>query len=117
MGGLIWWETIPRLQTAAILEIDISPYLSVKLSDFYEMLYTSAADFELDERHVIKNEKVALDRFRIRQNVFLVLDKATVLASRFRAMLCKRGLCRHAVSVRPSVCLSVCRVRKFCRNR
>jgi len=34
-------------------------------------LYT-AADFELDERHVIKNEKVALDRLRVRQNVFLV---------------------------------------------
>jgi len=34
-------------------------------------LYT-AADFELDERHVIKNEKVALDRLRVRQNVLLV---------------------------------------------
>jgi len=34
-------------------------------------LYT-AADFELDERHVTKNEKVALDRLRVRQNVFLV---------------------------------------------
>jgi len=34
-------------------------------------LYT-AADFQLDERHVIKNEKVALDRLRVRQNVFLV---------------------------------------------
>jgi len=31
-----------------------------KSSDFDEILYT-AADFELDERHVI-NEKVALDR-------------------------------------------------------
>jgi len=40
-------------------------------SDFHEILYT-AADFELDERHVIKNEKVALDRLRVRQNVFLV---------------------------------------------
>jgi len=29
-----------------------------------------AADFELDEHHVIKNEKVALDRLRVRQNVF-----------------------------------------------
>jgi len=29
-----------------------------------------------------------------------------------RAMLCKRGLCRHAVSV----CLSVCHVRTFCQN-
>jgi len=35
-------------------------------------MYT-AADFELDGRHVIKNEKVALDRFRVWQNVFLVV--------------------------------------------
>ena len=35
--------------------------LSKKSSDFDEILYT-AADFELDERHVIKNERVALDR-------------------------------------------------------
>jgi len=53
------------------LKIVISPYLSKKSSDFDEILYT-AADFELDERHVIKNEKVALDRLRVRQNVFLV---------------------------------------------
>ena len=64
-------RTIPRWQTAAILKIDISPYLSEKSSDFGEIWYT-AADFELDERHVIKNEKVALDRLRVRQNVFLV---------------------------------------------
>jgi len=31
-----------------------------------------AADIELDERHVIKNEMVALDRLRVRQNVLLV---------------------------------------------
>jgi len=72
-GGKIisrWW-------TAAILKIDISPYLSKKSSDFDEIL-NKAADFELDERHVIKNEKVALDRLRVRQksqNVFLVLVK------------------------------------------
>jgi len=54
-------KTIPRWRTAAILKIDISPYLSEKSSDFDENLYT-AADFELDERHVIKNERVALDR-------------------------------------------------------
>ena len=47
---------------AAILKIDISPYLSEKSSDFHEILYTAADFFELDERHVIKNEKVALDR-------------------------------------------------------
>jgi len=46
---------------AVILKIDISPYLSEKSSDFDEIVYT-AADFELDGRHVIKNEKVALDR-------------------------------------------------------
>ena len=39
---------------------------------FDEILYT-AADFELDERHVIKNEKVALDKLRVRQNIFIVL--------------------------------------------
>ena len=54
-------KTIPRWRTAAILKIDISPYLTEKSSDFYEILYT-AADFELNERHMIKNEKIALDR-------------------------------------------------------
>ena len=42
-------------------------------SDFYEIF--TAADFELDERQVIKNEKVALDRLRVRHNVFLVKAK------------------------------------------
>jgi len=64
-------KTIPRWRRATILKIDISPYLSEKSSDFDEILYT-AAYFELDERHAIKNEKVALDRLRVRQNVFLV---------------------------------------------
>ena len=55
------------------MKIVISPYLSEKSSDFDEILYT-AADFELDECHValVPNEKVALDRLRVRQNVFLV---------------------------------------------
>jgi len=65
-------KTIPRWRTAAILKIDILPYLSKKSSDFHEILYTAAA-FEVDERHVIKNEKVALDRLRVRQNVFFVI--------------------------------------------
>jgi len=65
-------KTIPRWQTGAILIIDISLYLSDKSSDFHEILYT-AADFELEKRHMIKNEKVALDRLRVRQNVFLVI--------------------------------------------
>jgi len=54
-------KTIARWRTAAILKIDISQYLTEKSSDFDEILYT-AADFELDERHVNRNEKVALDR-------------------------------------------------------
>ena len=49
-------KTIPRWRMAAILKIVISPYFSEKSSDFDEILYT-AADYELDERHVIKNEK------------------------------------------------------------
>ena len=61
MGGPYGGETIPRWRTAAILKIVISPYLCKKSSYFDEILYT-AADFELDERRVIKNEKVALDR-------------------------------------------------------
>ena len=66
-------KTIPRWRTAAILKIVISPYRSEKSSDFHEILYT-AADFELRERHVIKNEKkVALNRLRVRQNVLLVV--------------------------------------------
>jgi len=54
-------KTIPRWRTAAILKVDISLYFSEKSSDFDEILYT-VADFELDERHMIKNDKVALDR-------------------------------------------------------
>ena len=58
-------KTIPGLWTAAIFKIDILPHLSEKSSDFDEILYT-AADFELNERRMIKNEKVALDRLRVR---------------------------------------------------
>ena len=65
-------KTIPRWRTAAILKIVILPYISENSSDFDEISYT-AADFELYyERYVIKNEKVALDRLRVRQNEFLV---------------------------------------------
>jgi len=63
-------KTIPRWRTAAILKIDISPYLGEKSSDIHEIFYT-AADFELGECHVIKNEKIALDRLRVWRNVFL----------------------------------------------
>ena len=53
-------------------------HISVKIIGFYDILYTSA-DFELYERHVIKNEKVALDRLRVRQNVFLVFRYTVIV--------------------------------------
>ena len=65
-------KTIPRWPATAILKIVMSPYLAEKSFDFDEILYT-ATDFELDEHHMIKTEKVTLDRLRVRQNVFLVL--------------------------------------------
>ena len=65
-------KTIPRWWTAAILKIDISSCLSEKSSDFDE-IFCTAADFELDERHVIKNEKVALDGQNV--GLFLVAKK------------------------------------------
>ena len=71
-------KTIQRRRTAAILKIVILLYLTEKSSDFNEILYT-AADFELDERHVIKNEKVALDRLRVRQNVFFVCTEIIII--------------------------------------
>ena len=70
-------KTIPRWRTAAIFKIDISPYFSEKSSDFHDILYT-AADFELDERHVIKNEKVALDRLQFDRTYFLLTWKFSV---------------------------------------
>jgi len=72
-------KTIRRWRTAAILKIVILPYLSKKSSAFDEILYT-AADLELHERHVIKNEKVALDKLRVRQNLFFVLTKIVILS-------------------------------------
>jgi len=71
-------KTVPRWRTAAILKIVISPYVSEKSSDFHEILYT-AADFELDERHVIKNEKVALDRLRVDRTYFVFKLKSDLL--------------------------------------
>ena len=73
-------KTISRWRTAAILKIVMSPYLGEKLSDFHEILYT-AADLELDERHMIKTEKVALDRLRVRVNrtYFLLITILLIL--------------------------------------
>jgi len=62
-------KTIPRWRTAAILKINISPYLSEKSSDFHEILYT-AADVELGKRHVIKNENFQNSRSSLPVQVF-----------------------------------------------
>jgi len=70
-------KTIPRWRTAIILNIVISPYLSEKSFDFDEILYT-AADFEPDERRVIKNEKVALNS-EFDRTYFLFTREATYL--------------------------------------
>jgi len=45
-------------------------YIAISQRNFDEILYT-AADIELDERHVIKNEKIVLDRLRGGQNVYI----------------------------------------------
>jgi len=89
-------ETIPRWRTAAILKIDISPYLGEKSSDFHEILY-SAADFALDERHVIKNEKLHWTDSEFDKTYFLLLGLLSLLL----AELCDRLFCL-------SVCHSFC---------
>ena len=51
-----------RMTAKAALDASIARQ---KSSDFHEILYT-AADFELDERLVLKNEIAALNRLRVR---------------------------------------------------
>jgi len=99
-------KTIPRWRTAAILKIVISPYLSEKSSDFHEIIYT-ATDFELDERHVIKNEIVALlDRLRVRQNVYLVHFKIIVIIPNlFSCQKTRPRLSKYGLRVRQNVYL------------
>jgi len=65
-------KTIPRWRTAAILKIDIAPYLSEKLFDFHEILYTAAC-FEVDERHVIKNEMLHWTDSEFDRTYFLLI--------------------------------------------
>ena len=88
------------LQKARYINTLTFTFISAKKSsNFYEILYT-AADFELDKRHVIKNEKVALNRLRVRQNVFLVvslLHFGAILTVTFHLlglfMFCVFGFC------------------------
>jgi len=73
------------------LKVDISPYLRKKSSDFDEILYT-AADFELDERHVIKNENFHNSRRRTAAILKIVIspylsEQEAQLSQRDRATL------------------------------
>jgi len=84
-------KTIQRWRTAVILKVDISPYLRKKSSDFDEILYT-AADFELDERHVIKNENFHNSRRRTAAILKIVIspylsEQEAQLSQRDRATL------------------------------
>ena len=50
--------------------------------------------------------------------VHLLISVFSVLTLNLcRVMLCMRGLSRHAVSVRLSICVSVCHVPGFCQNK
>jgi len=97
-------KTFPRWRTAAILKIDMSPYLSEKSSDFHEILYT-AADFELDERHVIKNEKVALNRLQGRQNVFFLMNLSSSSVARIHipSRYARQPCCRATAMLSPRI--------------
>ena len=54
-------------------------HISVKIRPI--LIKCCTQQLELDERHVIKNEKVALCRLRVRQNVFLVYNKVMTSTS------------------------------------
>ena len=76
-------KTIPRKS--------IYRHLSEKSSDFNEILYT-AANFELNERHVIKNENFQSSRWRMAAILKIVLspylsEQVALLSQRGRAML------------------------------
>jgi len=69
--------------------------------------------------HLLESGRVQIyDYARLSQKAdhhrcyIIIIVVATVKKNCCRAMLCKRGLCRHAMSVR----LSVCHVRIFCQN-
>jgi len=72
---------------------------SEKSSDFHKILYTGA-DFEVDERHVIKSIKVALDRLRVQQNVFLVSEIFIQICYLFKSYT--RQVCRRRYESRRS---------------
>jgi len=56
------------------LKIDMSPYLNEKSSDFHEILYT-AADFELDELHVINMKKLHWTDSEFDRTYFLLVNE------------------------------------------
>jgi len=52
----------------------MSPYLNEKSSDFHEILYT-AADFELDELHVINMKKLHWTDSEFDRTYFLLVNE------------------------------------------
>jgi len=71
-----WWM-------AAIFKIIISPYVSEKSSDFDDILYTTA-DFEQDERHVIKMKKLHWTYFEFDRTYFLLTNVLLFLGNETR---------------------------------
>ena len=65
-------KTIPRWRMAAILKIDISPYLTAKNHPILMKFCTQQQILNWMNVTWSKMKKVALDRLRVRQNVFLV---------------------------------------------
>ena len=83
---------LSQLDQVRLLHTIAALIRSEKSSDFHKILYTGA-DFEVDERHVIKSIKVALDRLRVQQNVFLVSEifiQICYLLKSYTRQVCQR---------------------------
>jgi len=113
-------KTIQRWRTATILKVITSPYLGEKSSDFDEILYT-AADFELDERHMIKNEKLHWTESEFDRTYFLLVLYYQLCCWLYTLMLIKSSLsynyrvCGYVLCVNSflSVCCLLNRIQDF----
>ena len=88
--------------------IEFHASVSCNVADRHSYKVTNACDQN--------NTSTAVDRWRYK--FFAVFGQVTLI---WPILPCdamyKRDLCRRAISVRPSVCLSVRHVRVFCRNQ
>ena len=95
-------------------------HLSEKSSDFDEILYT-AADFELDERHMIKNEKLHWTESEFDRTYFLLVLYYQLCCWLYTLMLIKSSLsynyrvCGYVLCVNSflSVCCLLNRIQDF----